>query len=694
MMLFARNAGHRSERLPAEAGRPLISVARLEEIILSVHSSVLAQLRRMAPGRSSFVSITVISLSAILLSACSLASPAPIGQADTMGTSATGQQPPFAQQQAAQPMELPTRKPSAAAGAALYQQKCVSCHGAQGRGDGQMAAQIAQQFGSPVADLTSDVIARAKTPEAWYNAVSNGNLQAGMPPFAGSLDVNQRWDVIAYAWTLSAPQSQITQGQAVYTKQCVQCHGETGKGDGKDATGQMPDFSLFETFAKIEAGRLDQELASTHIPSFAGTTSELERRAAIDYIRTFAYDYSGTSGTTTASATTGTPPAGGQTSPGTTSPAPTSGGITVEGYLVNGTSGQPVPGNLPITFYIFPGGTGQSAITQTLQSDAQGHFVLTTTQAAPGDMVAATTEYKQLNFFSNLESYAPQVTVPITIYESTADATNVSIATLHIVATPGASGGLDVSEIYVLSNTGDHIVAGFGQPVMQLGLPAGVTNVTPDSNMPADVLVQHDNVLDYYDAIPVGTNGGQIIFQYNIPNGPFKLDRPLFQRVDSVNLLVEGDPTQLSVNGAQLVSAGTQDIQGKTYQQFHAASLESGQTLALTISGPGGGGLDWRILAGIGLVIVGVVGVFVWQRGRGKGAAADSTESQRDALIDQIAALDDDFAAGKLDEVNYKAKRAKLKERLLKLDVNIMLHGDVLRVTANVTRHASLVSVH
>ena len=101
--------------------------------------------------------------------------------------------------------------------------------------------------------------------------------------------------------------AQIAQGQAVYAKQCVQCHGETGKGDGKDATGNMSDFSKFETFAKIEAGRLDQELASTHIPSFAGTTSELERRAVIDYIRTFAYDYSGTNSTTTASSTPDTP---------------------------------------------------------------------------------------------------------------------------------------------------------------------------------------------------------------------------------------------------------------------------------------------------------------------------------------------------------------------------------------------------
>jgi hypothetical protein len=29
--------------------------------------------------------------------------------------------------------------------------------------------------------------------------------------------------------------------------------------------------------------------------------------------------------------------------------------------------------------------------------------------------------------------------------------------------------------------------------------------------------------------------------------------------------------------------------------------------------------------------------------------------------------LDDDFAEGQIDEINYKAKRAKLKEKLMKL---------------------------
>ena len=180
-------------------------------------------------------SLSLFLLMAVLLAGCSLAAPAPVGQ-----TQPQAQQPPFAQQQQpAQPFQLPSRRPSATAGADLYQQKCVRCHGDGGRGDGAMAAQIQAQFNSPVADLTSDVVARARTPEEWYDIVSNGRLQQGMPGFAGSLDADQRWDVIAYAWSLAASQQQIERGKQVYAEQCVQCHGDCGQRRWQRRAGQI-----------------------------------------------------------------------------------------------------------------------------------------------------------------------------------------------------------------------------------------------------------------------------------------------------------------------------------------------------------------------------------------------------------------------------------------------------------------------
>ena len=606
--------------------------------------------------------LSLLLFVSVMLAGCSLAAPAPVEQPQPQG-----QQPPAAQQPSAQPVQLPTRRPSAAAGADLYQQKCVQCHGASGHGDGAMAAQIQAQFNSPVADLTSDVTARARTPEEWYNIVSNGNLQKGMPGFAGSLDVDQRWDLIAYAWSLAVSPQQVAQGKQVYVAQCVQCHGATGKGDGKDAQGQLPDLSAFATLAQVAPGTWDQDMASGHVPSFAGTVSEADRRAAIDYVRTFAYDAapSVAASSTTPSATPGA------------LPSTTTGPIEIEGTIINGTAGQSVPDNLPMTLYILPHqGTQQDMITRTFQSGVSGHFVITDTELGASNLVAVGVDYKDLSFFSQLVPSQPQVTLPITIYESTMDPSQVKIDTLHMVVEP-ADGGLSVSEIYVLSNNGDRFVSGFGQPVLHFDLPAAATDLKIDPSLQS-VLERQGNGLDFYDAIPVGKQVQSVVYQYTLPTTATSLSRAIYQPIALVNLLLGGQADSLTVTSDQLRSAGTQTIPAspstgqttpQTFQQYTAANVQPGQTLSLSI-GTASQPFDWRILLGVGLVVVGAVGLIIWQRTQKRqpvAATARGLAIEKEALIDQIAALDDDFAEGKIDEVNYKAKRAKLKDKLIKL---------------------------
>ena len=596
---------------------------------------------------------------AFLLASCSLASPAPVEQP---GGQSQALQPA---QQTAQLLTLPTRRPSVSAGAQLYQEKCVRCHGEQGRGDGAMAAETQAQFGNPVADLTADVVARARTPGQWYNIVANGRLEKGMPPFANSLSVDQRWDVIAYAWSLAAPSSQIAQGQQVYTEQCAHCHGDTGIGDGKDATGQLPDLTDFAIMAQVEPGRWDQALDSGHVPSFAGTLNADAKRAVVDYIRTFAYDYPSGASVAAPAATPSSP-----ISQLPTNLAGPAAPFSIEGAIVNGTAGASVSDNLPMTLYILPHqGSNQDMITRTFQSGVGGRFNITTTEATSSSLVAVGIDYKGLNFFSDVAPYqSPAVTLPITVYESTPDAGQVKVDTLHIIVTPGAD-GLDVSEIYVLSNNSDRFVAGFGSPVMHFALPAGATNLQIVPEMQS-VLSRAGDGLDYYAGIPVGQQVEQIVYQYTLPAGAAAIGRPVYHPIGSVNMLIEGDSTQTTVSSEQLVAQGAQVIQGSSYQRFAAIDLQAGQTLTASLN-PAAAPLDWRILLGIALVVVGVVGLVIWQRNQKKqvvAAAVDHRlELQKEALIDQIAALDDDFAAGQIDEINYKARRAKLKEKLLKV---------------------------
>ena len=598
-----------------------------------------------------------LALAALVLSACSLAEPAPASTGPS-GQTAPVNSAPAAQQS----VQLPTRRPVAADGASIFAQKCSACHGDQGRGDGPQAAQIQSQTGTPPADLTSDPVARAETPEQWFDVVSNGRMDKLMPPFSGSLSPDQRWDVIAYIWTLSAPPSEIDQGKSVYTAQCVQCHGQGGKGDGPDAKGALPDFTQFSTIASVEPGRWDQALSSTHVPSFAGTLSDAERRAVVDYIRTFVYDV------------TGQPAIAAAATPGVTSTTGISSTVApasvVEGYVLNGTAGGPVPGNMEVTFYVIPNGNTQSVISRTLQTDAQGRFTLTDVQASHGDPIAATVLYHDIQFPSDVATYGtePTITLPITIYETTSDTANVQIDALHIIATPDAN-GLQVDEIYALSNTGDRAVANPGQAIMHLDLPAGAINVTPDPSMVADTLTPNANGLDFYGYIPVGTsNAASIAFSYQLPGTKFALDRTLFQNVKVVNVLIAGAPDQVQVSGDNFMSGGTQDFSGQTYQLYQATNLAPGQQISLTV-GSGGAVLDWRVLLGGLLIVAGAAGLAIWfvrQRRRLAPGAIDA-RAQQDALLDQIAALDDAFEAGEIDKVDYNARRTRLKARLVKL---------------------------
>jgi mono/diheme cytochrome c family protein len=539
----------------------------------------------------------------------------------------------------------------------------VRCHGEAGRGDGVMAGQIQAQFGSPVSDLTSDVTARAKTPQQWYDAVSNGNLQKGMPSFAVSLNPDQRWDIIAYAWSLAATPDQIAAGQAVYQEQCAHCHGDQGKGDGKDAPANLADLGDFAALAQVAPGLWDQALATGHVPSFAGTLSESARRASIDYVRSFAYDAAAS-----AAAASATPVATPGSLPSMTNPVGPAEPIKIEGTIVNATAGQSVPDNLSMTLYIVPHrGSQQDLITRTFQSGVGGRFVITDAQVDSSNLIAVGLDYKDLSFYSEVAPPGPQVTLPITIYESTPDAAQVTIDTLHIVVKPDAN-GLNVTEIYVLSNDSDRFVEGFGQPVLHFGLPAGATNLQID---PAQqrVMEQAGDGLDYYDAIPVGQQVQQIVYQYTLPSSATSLGRAIYQPMEVVNLLLSGQADQLTVTSDQLKAGGPQTIpsSGQTFQQYTALDVQPGQTLNVAVSTPAQP-FDWRIVLGVGLVVVGVIGLVIWQRGQKKQpVAVDNTAAQREGLIDQIAALDDEFADGQIDEINYKAKRAQLKEKLLKL---------------------------
>jgi mono/diheme cytochrome c family protein len=89
-----------------------------------------------------------------------------------------------------------------------------------------------------------------------------------------------------------ADDTAIAAGKAVYARECLQCHGAQGKGDGpasKDLT-MKPHNLGDDAVVKQTDGALFWKLTEGRkpMPSYDKTLSETERWQVIDYVRTLA----------------------------------------------------------------------------------------------------------------------------------------------------------------------------------------------------------------------------------------------------------------------------------------------------------------------------------------------------------------------------------------------------------------------
>jgi mono/diheme cytochrome c family protein len=91
---------------------------------------------------------------------------------------------------------------SIAAGKALYQQDCLPCHGADGKGDGPVGLTLNPR----PADLSIHAVPGVHTDGQLFNWISNGFPNSPMPAYADNIPAIQRWDLVNYIRTFAPPQ--------------------------------------------------------------------------------------------------------------------------------------------------------------------------------------------------------------------------------------------------------------------------------------------------------------------------------------------------------------------------------------------------------------------------------------------------------------------------------------------------------
>jgi mono/diheme cytochrome c family protein len=607
------------------------------------------------------------------------------------------QQQPSASQAGSAPVSantFPLLAPDPANGQAIYSENCAPCHGDAGLGDGPQAAQLP----NPPAALGSPDLARKASPAAWYQMVTQGNIQNFMPPFT-SLTDGQRWDVVAYAFSLSAPQVVLDQGKQLYQANCASCHGDTGKGDGPAVAGlanppqDLTNQQFVSTKSETDFFNAITQGASPDMPAFGDKISESDRWALAAYLRTLAFaSNAGQLAAQTTPAPGASTPAPGEVTPGavvtstgTLSGTQTTGMITGKVTVSDGGS---LPISTTVTLHGFD--NMQTVMTQTVGILSDGTYVFGGVPMLDGRVFLTTTSYQGTTYSSDIatvQSGQNDISLPITVYSTTTDASALSVDRLHLFFDQLDPQTMEIIELYVISNPGTKTIVPVkqGDPVVTFKLPAGATNLQFQDGSLGGRYVQTPDGFGDTVAVRPGSGSYQLIFSFDMPyNNKLDLVQPITLPTNAVVILApEGT---VSIKGDQFQDAGTTDVQGTSYHMYNGPAYSPGQEMRLTVTaGSGAQGLaiaaggSTNLLIGVGAfgVALIVAGAFLFMRNRGRVPSQDgqstatipATPVSEDAetIMDAILALDDLYKEGKLPEEAYRQRRAELKARLKEL---------------------------
>ncbi|HWQ84224.1 MAG TPA: c-type cytochrome [Anaerolineales bacterium] len=582
---------------------------------------------------------------------------------------------------------FPVAAPDPQAGQAIYAEKCAPCHGETGLGDGSQAAQLS----NPVPALGSAELARQASPAEWYQVVTQGRMDRFMPPFT-SLTDSERWDVVAYALSLSAGETALARGEELYQANCAVCHGDTGLGDGPNAeslTVSPTNFTDQKGMAAKSTSELAQVIrtgAAPAMPAFA-QLSEEDVWALSDYIRSLSFAEPGQLVASPPDSTAGaaaTPLVGATP----LAAVPVEEGV-VSGQVTN-ASGGAVPESASVVLRGFD--EMQEVITETAALASDGSFRFENIEMPAGRVFLATVDYKGTTYgsdISEVEAEQREINLPISIYDSTTDSSILVTDRLHLFFEFVDEQTLRIIQLYIISNPTSMTLVSEDPttPTVNFALPEGAANLEIQDGVIGERFVQTEDGFGDTTAIRPGSGSYQVLYAYELPyKNKLELVQPLTIPTSAVVILVpEG---VINIKGERVEDAGVRDVEGTQYRMYNLVGLNAGADLRLTVSGKmAGSGLSLitgdssSLLIGVGVfgVVLLAAGGWLFMRDRARtdeeaeqdAAAVENAPAvveSRETLMDAILALDDLYQEGHLPKDAYQERRAALKARLRDLE--------------------------
>ncbi len=564
-------------------------------------------------------------------------------------------------------VDLPTTPPDLAVGASVFAEHCTKCHGLSGAGDGELIGNQQGQIANRPPSFRGAATTADQTPLTWYETITNGDLAKSMPPWANELSADERWAVALYTYTLHNTKTNVDAGQALTAANPV-------------TPANLP--TLQDSVKLTDAELITQ----AGLPAaFINSLSTDQKNDLAAYLRSLLVANPQHMGlVTTAPQTTEEPATTPQVTPEVTPEVVGTGTIT--GQITNGTSGAALPSDLKVNLYIVSANGANEPIEANVGAD--GKFSYANINIIPTQKYVVTTKYKGRAFGSEAkdgDATTNTVALPITIYETTSDASVLTmsfwVTQIQVVGTT-----LEVSDFILFNNSSDKAYS--TDMMVDDQRYTGVTIPVPNnaeilsanvSNPRYTISADGHSIIDTASVLPGDGYNFQMV--YRLPyQGNTQIEQPIPYRVGSTFRILLDAPT-VTTTSETLKVLDPKELNGVMYQVYGLPpnftvgdsirySVQGGsQSSATSASFINANQLIPMLLVVVGLIAIITAAVLYW-RDRPKPAlqtASSANDTLVNGLIQQIAELDNTYNAGSLDEVTYQKRRDRLKARLAAL---------------------------
>lgn len=360
------------------------------------------------------------------------------------------------------------------------------------------------------------------------------------------------------------------------------------------------------------------------------------------------------------------------------------------GKVTNGTEGGQLPDDLEVLLLSIDLASNQIIEQETTTVDEDGIFRFSDLVSGPGlsyRVVANAGTYTPSVDMANQENWQ---NVRLTIYDETKSLDEITISSyvMMIPTIDARSRQAGILAVINVNNVGDEVWSPditdpnlTGLDLLRFNLPDGFEDLAIESELPTGNILEIDTGFALTNPIPPGESA--ILISYVLPyeGDGFDFNLKLPYGAGQVRMLIPDGGGEISAEG--FGDPESVVVAENVFNQFEGEDYAAGSEVLAIFSGLpqptplqqlsdffNGRTYVIVIIWVVGLALLGILGYAMYSSRKNSDMSSDDDDEQmnRDDVIAEIAALDEEYEAGKIDEDEYNEQRGELKRLVLEFD--------------------------